>query len=178
MILSSKTTNHSLFLFIRLTGFPAEKIFCRGSYFMPPEGQPSFYATRGTTWLAQRSFYSTRGTAKARPNMPGSEVGRRPASRFLNLGKNNSYLGKMIKNNSYPAETHKSNQQLGSKSIFLITLERIVPWRIVKSLLNRPDKEYLLTTVETSGETLCRDNCQLIGMPFFYTRSAGKNNRN
>ena len=30
----------------------------------------------------------------------------------------------------------------------------------------------------TSGETLCRDNCQLIGMPFFYTRSAGKNNRN
>ena len=30
----------------------------------------------------------------------------------------------------------------------------------------------------TSGETLCRDNCQLIGMPFFHTRSAGKNNRN
>ena len=30
----------------------------------------------------------------------------------------------------------------------------------------------------TSGETLCRDNRQLIGMPFFYTRSAGKNNRN
>ena len=29
-----------------------------------------------------------------------------------------------------------------------------------------------------SGETLCRDNCQLIGMPFFHTRSAGKNNRN
>ena len=30
----------------------------------------------------------------------------------------------------------------------------------------------------SSGETLCRDNCQLIGMPFFHTRSAGKNNRN
>ena len=29
-----------------------------------------------------------------------------------------------------------------------------------------------------SGETLCRDNCQLIGMPYFRTRSAGKNNRN
>ena len=33
-------------------------------------------------------------------------------------------------------------------------------------------------TEVTSGETLCRDNCQLIGMPFFHTRSAGKNNRN
>ena len=33
-------------------------------------------------------------------------------------------------------------------------------------------------SVSTSGDTLCRDNCQLIGMPFFYTRSAGKNNRN
>ena len=32
--------------------------------------------------------------------------------------------------------------------------------------------------VTTSGDTLCRDNCQLIGMPFFYTRLAGKNNRN
>ena len=32
--------------------------------------------------------------------------------------------------------------------------------------------------VVTSGETLCRDNCQLIGMPYFRTRSAGKNNRN
>ena len=31
---------------------------------------------------------------------------------------------------------------------------------------------------DISGETLCRDNCQLIGMPFFHTRSAGKNNRN
>ena len=30
----------------------------------------------------------------------------------------------------------------------------------------------------TSGETLCRDNCQLISMPYFHTRSAGKNNRN
>ena len=29
-----------------------------------------------------------------------------------------------------------------------------------------------------SGETLCRDNCQLIGMPYFHTHSAGKNNRN
>ena len=29
-----------------------------------------------------------------------------------------------------------------------------------------------------SGETLCHDNCQLIGMPFFHTRSTGKNNRN
>ena len=29
-----------------------------------------------------------------------------------------------------------------------------------------------------SGETLCRDNFQLIGLPFFHTRSAGKNNRN
>ena len=35
-----------------------------------------------------------------------------------------------------------------------------------------------LRNVITSGETLCRDNCQLIGMPFFHTRSAGKNNRN
>ena len=34
------------------------------------------------------------------------------------------------------------------------------------------------STAHTSGETLCRDNCQLIGMSFFYTRSAGKNNRN
>ena len=33
-------------------------------------------------------------------------------------------------------------------------------------------------SIITSGETLCRDNCQLIGMPFFRTRSAGKNNRN
>ena len=32
--------------------------------------------------------------------------------------------------------------------------------------------------VSSSGDTLCRDNCQLIGMPFFHTRSAGKNNRN
>ena len=132
--------------------FAAGVILCDpGVHSLPPEGQPSFYATRGTTWLSQRSFYSTRGTAKARPNMPGSEVGRRPASRFLNLGKNNSYLGNMIKNNSYPAETHKSNQQLGSKSIFLITLEQIVPWRIVKSLLDRPDKDYLLTKVETQA---------------------------
>ena len=30
----------------------------------------------------------------------------------------------------------------------------------------------------TGGETLCRDNCQLIGMLFFHTHSAGKNNRN
>ena len=33
-------------------------------------------------------------------------------------------------------------------------------------------------SVESSGETLCRDNCQLIGMPYIHTRSAGKNNRN
>ena len=32
--------------------------------------------------------------------------------------------------------------------------------------------------IAISGETLCRDNCQLIGIPFFHTRSAGKNNRN
>ena len=32
--------------------------------------------------------------------------------------------------------------------------------------------------VDISGETLCRDNCQLIGMSFFPTRSAGKINRN
>ena len=32
--------------------------------------------------------------------------------------------------------------------------------------------------VSTSGETLCHDNCQLIGMPYFHTRSAGKNNCN
>ena len=47
MILSSKTTNHSLSLFIRLTGFPAEKIFCRRSYFMRPRGP--FSAAGGTT---------------------------------------------------------------------------------------------------------------------------------
>ena len=35
-----------------------------------------------------------------------------------------------------------------------------------------------IITMNTSGETLCRDNCQLIGMPFFHTRSAGENNRN
>ena len=35
-----------------------------------------------------------------------------------------------------------------------------------------------LFNICTSGETLCRDNCQLIVMPFFHTRSAGKNNRN
>ena len=29
-----------------------------------------------------------------------------------------------------------------------------------------------------SGDTLCCDNCQLIGMPYFHSRSAGKNNRN
>ena len=78
----------------------------------------------------------------------GREAACKQISQF---GKNNSYLGNMIKNNSYPAETHKSNQQLGSKSIFLITLERIVPWRIVKSLLDRPDKDYLLTKVETQA---------------------------
>ena len=33
-------------------------------------------------------------------------------------------------------------------------------------------------SMRISGDTLCRDNCQLIGMPFFHTRSAGKNNRN
>ena len=38
--------------------------------------------------------------------------------------------------------------------------------------------ELFIITVVISGETLCRDNCQLIGMPFFHTRSAGKNNRN
>ena len=32
-------------------------------------------------------------------------------------------------------------------------------------------------TLHSSGETLCRDNCQLIGMPYFHTRSAGKNNQ-
>ena len=37
---------------------------------------------------------------------------------------------------------------------------------------------YQVTRISTSGETLCRDNCQLIDMSFFYTRSAGKNNRN
>ena len=31
---------------------------------------------------------------------------------------------------------------------------------------------------KNSGETLCLDNCQLIGMPFFHTRLAGKNNHN
>ena len=30
----------------------------------------------------------------------------------------------------------------------------------------------------TSGETLCRDNCQLIGMPFFILARQAKNNRN
>ena len=34
------------------------------------------------------------------------------------------------------------------------------------------------TNIAVSGETLCRDNCQLIGIPYFHTRSAGKNNRN
>ena len=28
----------------------------------------------------------------------------------------------------------------------------------------------LRVPMRTSGETLCRDNCQLIGMPFFHTR--------
>ena len=32
--------------------------------------------------------------------------------------------------------------------------------------------------IASSGDTLCRDNCQLIGVPFFHTRSADKNNRN
>ena len=36
----------------------------------------------------------------------------------------------------------------------------------------------VLRHVCISGDTLCRDNCQLIGMPFFHTRSAGKNNPN
>ena len=36
----------------------------------------------------------------------------------------------------------------------------------------------IIQCITISGDTLCRDNCQLIGMPFFYTRSAGKNNRN
>ena len=36
---------------------------------------------------------------------------------------------------------------------------------------------HIYMCVSTSGDTLCRDNCQLIGMPFFHTRSAGKNNR-
>ena len=35
-----------------------------------------------------------------------------------------------------------------------------------------------ISWVEISGETLCRDNCQLIGMLFFHTHLAGKNNRN
>ena len=37
---------------------------------------------------------------------------------------------------------------------------------------------HLPERMHSSGETLCRDNCQLIGMPYFHTRSAGKNNRN
>ena len=158
MILSSKTTNHSLFLFIRPTGFPAEKIFCRRSYFMRPRGP--FSAAGGTTIIL----------CDPRDNLVGAKIilldprdcegetqyarfwGREAACKQISqFGKNNSYLGNMIKNNSYPAETHKSNQQLGSKSIFLITLERIVPWRIVKSLLDRPDKDYLLTKVETQA---------------------------
>ena len=36
----------------------------------------------------------------------------------------------------------------------------------------------IMMRVDISGDTLCRDNCQLIGMPFFHTRSAGKNNPN
>ena len=35
-----------------------------------------------------------------------------------------------------------------------------------------------LDGVSCCGDTLCRDNCQLIGMPFFHTRSAGENNHN
>ena len=36
----------------------------------------------------------------------------------------------------------------------------------------------MMILMSISGDILCRDNCQLIGMPYFHTRSAGKNNRN
>ena len=47
---------------------------------------------------------------------------------------------------------------------------------MIEAFKNRWDSAIGL--IEISGETLCRDNCQLIGMPYFHTRSAGKNNRN
>ena len=53
-------------------------------------------------------------------------------------------------------KTNKMAQQRAQKQIAVLSF-----WRL-----------------SASGETLCRVNCQLIGMSFFYTRSAGKNNRN
>ena len=63
---------------------------------------------------------------------------------------------------------HKLFTVISSEKLFIIKMAIILLWLQILVLLR----------LFSSGETLCRDNCQLIGMPFCHTRSAGKNNRN
>ena len=58
-----------------------------------------------------------------------------------------------------------------------LSYSKVKPKSIIKKTFN-PFQNLTRGSELTSGETLCRDNCQLIGMPFFCTRLAGKTNRN